>query len=137
MLRLVASGCLSFNFVNNPEWNHFTHKWIPGAPIVDRQTLSGPVLTAEVERITAATREVIGGQFAVYQADGWKNIAKTSVITSMLIVNHKPYLLQTHDMTGWPKTGDTLWAIVREDWEYAQTTFDVEIIEYCSDDGAR
>lgn len=58
-----------------------------------------------------------------------------SVITSMLVVNHKPYLLQMHDMTGRPKTGDTLWALVLEDREYARMTFDVEIIEYCSDDG--
>ncbi|KAE9405053.1 hypothetical protein BT96DRAFT_988883 [Gymnopus androsaceus JB14] len=111
ILCLIALGCLSFKFVNNPKWNHFTHKWIPGAPIVDQRILSGPILTAEVKHITAATREVIGGQFTMYQADNWKNIAKTSVITSMLIVNHKPYLLQTHDMNGRPKKGDTLWAI--------------------------
>lgn len=71
----------------------------------------------------------------MYEADGWKNIAKTLVITSMLVVNHRPYLLHTHNMTGRPKTGDTLWAIVLEDREYAQTMFDVEIIEYCSDNG--
>ena len=52
---LVASGCLSFNFVNNPEWNHFTHKWIPGTPIVSQQALSGTILTAEVEHITSPT----------------------------------------------------------------------------------
>ncbi|KAJ6600708.1 hypothetical protein B0H10DRAFT_1958733 [Mycena sp. CBHHK59/15] len=38
-------------------------------------------------------------------------------------------------MTGRPKTGDELFAIMKSDFEYAWNTYTVEIIAVCADDG--
>ncbi|KAJ7066040.1 hypothetical protein C8F01DRAFT_940816, partial [Mycena amicta] len=66
--------------------------------------------------------------------DGWKNIAKTHVHSSVLTVELKSYLLRTHNMTGRPKTGDELLQIVLDDLDYASQTYGVNIIAIVTDD---
>jgi hypothetical protein len=66
----------------------FVEKWIPGAELPDRRALSGRILDREVARVEARTRERIKGKIATGQCDGWKNVAKTSVVTSMITVEH-------------------------------------------------
>ena len=66
----------------------FVEKWIPGANLPDRRALSGRILEREVAKVEARMREQIKGNIATGQCDGWKNVAKTSVITSMITVEH-------------------------------------------------
>jgi hypothetical protein len=153
LLKLFVSCGFSWNSASDPQMGLFVEKWIPGAKLPDRRALSGRILDREVERVEARTRERIKGKVATGQCDGWKNVAKTSVVTSMITVEHmvsfmantrpfqilttilQAYLVRTHDMSGLPKTGDQLLAIVESDIQFIIDKFDVIVIAWCTDDG--
>ncbi|KAJ7746992.1 ribonuclease H-like domain-containing protein [Mycena metata] len=125
----------SWNTVSNPEFKGFFQKYLPQASLPDRRVLSGEILDAEAAKVIASARRQTNGKLATYSEDGWTNISKTHVDTSIISVEGTPHLLKTHDMTGRPKTGDELYGLVQEDIKYAQETYDVEVIAVCTDDG--
>ncbi|RXW12099.1 hypothetical protein EST38_g13755, partial [Candolleomyces aberdarensis] len=125
----------AFNFVSNPQTRIFLQKWIPGSPSLDRHVLSGPILDTLANNSIQATRRAIEGRLATGQCDGWKNMAKQSVIASMLTVGAEPHIIRTHNVSARPKTGEELLKIVLEDIDYAEVTFLVKIVGWCSDDG--
>ncbi|KAF8960686.1 ribonuclease H-like domain-containing protein, partial [Flammula alnicola] len=131
---LVSTG-VAFNVLSNPEVELFVQKWIPGAVVPDRREISGPILRKEAEKVIVKTQKATNGKLATYQCDGWKNIAKTALITSMMQVNYVPYLLRTHDMTGRPKTGDELFELIKDDIIHTKNTYGVDIICVTTDDG--
>ena len=88
LLKIFVSCRFSWNSASDPQMGLFVEKWIPGAKLPDRRALSGRILDREVERVEARTREQIKGKVAMGQCDGWKNVAKTSVVTSMITVEH-------------------------------------------------
>ncbi|KAJ7167705.1 hypothetical protein C8R46DRAFT_812141, partial [Mycena filopes] len=135
LCKLFVTCNFAWNIAQNPEFQLFISKYIPGAVIPDRRILSGSILTAESNKVIARTKQRIQGKLATYAEDGWKNVAHTHVDTSVLSVEGEPYLLRTHDMTGRPKTGDELFAIMKSDFEYAWNTYKVDVIAVCTDDG--
>ena len=60
-------------------------KWV-GADVTDCKALKGQILDSEVQRVEAQTRQRMEGKVGTGQCDGWKNVAKTSVCTSMITV---------------------------------------------------
>lgn len=99
-LAFISSG-IAWNAISDVQLRHFLAKWIPGAEIPDRRKLAGPILDKEVTRVVSKTRLQIGGQYATGQCDGWKNIAKASVVTSMIVVDFEVsapinYLMRSH-----------------------------------------
>jgi hypothetical protein len=87
--KLFVSCGFAWNAASNPEMGLFFRKWIPGAMVPDRRSLSGRVLDGEVAKVEARTKERIAGKMATGQCDGWKNVAKTSIVTSMITVEHE------------------------------------------------
>lgn len=85
-LAIISSG-ISWNAMSDVQLRQFFAEWIPGAEIPDRRKLSGLILDKEVARVISKTRLLTDGRFATGQCDGWKNIAKASVVTSMIIVD--------------------------------------------------
>ncbi|KII89273.1 hypothetical protein PLICRDRAFT_175485 [Plicaturopsis crispa FD-325 SS-3] len=130
----VACG-IPWNAAANPQLKLFTQKWIPGAKVPDRRALSGKVLDGEVAKVEEKTRVKIQGKLATGQCDGWKNIAKTSVVTSMVTVKHEAYLVRTHDVSNAPKTGDHLLELTVADIQYVRDKFGLTVIGWCTDDG--
>jgi hypothetical protein len=151
---LVASN-VSWNMANNPETYLFFDKYLPQARIPDRRALGGQILDGVVRKVDEETKERIGGKIGTGQCDGWKNIAKTPVITSMMTIENEvsliscsvslkikhgtddtqAYLIQSHDMTGEPKTGDRLLEVVKDDINTMKEKYDIEPIAWCTDDG--
>ncbi|CDO78287.1 hypothetical protein BN946_scf184674.g9 [Trametes cinnabarina] len=113
----------------------FFEKWIPGAKIPDRRQLSGKHLQNAVKMVKLSTHSAVQGKYAIGQSDGWKNIAKTSVITSMMSVNREVHLVQTHDMTGLPKTGQQHVEIIKKDMARMRDVYSVHPIAWVTDDG--
>ncbi|KAF8960763.1 ribonuclease H-like domain-containing protein, partial [Flammula alnicola] len=95
----------------------------------------GRVLDREVQKVEDAVKTKVKGQLATGVCDGWKNIAKSSLVSSLMSVENEPYLIQTHDVTGDPKTGDHLLKLVLEDIHLIETKYDMKIIAWCTDDG--
>ncbi|KAJ7231957.1 ribonuclease H-like domain-containing protein [Mycena rebaudengoi] len=135
LCKLFVTCRWSWNTIENPEFKMFFDKYVPDAKLPDRRVLSGRILTGEAEKVVQRTRQLTDGKLATYSEDGWTNIAKTHVDTSLISVEAQPFLLRTHDMTGRPKTGDELFSIMKSDFQYAQDTYGVEIICACTDDG--
>ncbi|EIW55395.1 uncharacterized protein TRAVEDRAFT_131744, partial [Trametes versicolor FP-101664 SS1] len=113
----------------------FFEKWLPGAELPERRKLSGKYLNDAVVSARAKTRSIVHGQLATGVSDGWKNIAKVNVVTSMMSVKREPHLVQTHDMTGLPKTGEQHAEIIEEDIILMRREFDVHPIGWVTDDG--
>ncbi|RXW18608.1 hypothetical protein EST38_g7244 [Candolleomyces aberdarensis] len=135
IIRLLCSCELLFYLLERPQFRHFIMKWIPNVQLPDRCTASESLLNKECERIISQTKDRIGGKFASYQCDGWKNVAKTAVVSSMILVENEPIPIRTHDMTGRPKTGDELFSLVKDDFIHIRNTYGVEIISAVTDDG--
>lgn len=89
LCKLFVSCGFAWNAASNPEMHLFCEKWIPGSEVPDRRVLSGRVLDEEVERVEAKTKGRVEGKIATGISDGWKNIAKTPVNTTMIAVEHE------------------------------------------------
>ena len=93
MCKLLISCGIPWNAVSNPEMQLFMGKWIPGVTIQDQRILSGQILDGEVKKVEARLVEKVKGKLATGQCDGWENIAKTHIITSMITVEHEVSLI--------------------------------------------
>lgn len=89
LCKLFVSCGFAWNGASNPEMHLFCEKWIPGSEVPDRRLLSGRVLNQEVERVEAKTKDRAEGKIATGMSDGWKNISKTPVNTTLMVVEHK------------------------------------------------
>lgn len=79
----------SWNSANNPEFIKFKTKWIPGAVVPNRCTLSGSILDCQSQRVETQMRDKLNGKLAMGQCDGWKNNAKASVVAMMVTVDNE------------------------------------------------
>lgn len=91
IVRLLCSCELSFYLLERPQFRHFVTKWIPNVQLPDRRTASESLLDKECDRIVSRTKERVEGKLASYQCDGWKNVAKTSVVSSMILVDNEVF----------------------------------------------
>jgi hypothetical protein len=65
----------------------FVEKWIPGAIVPDRRTLSGPILDREAGKVEERLKLKLTGRKATFQTDGWKNKAKQAIVATMVSVD--------------------------------------------------
>jgi hypothetical protein len=132
----------------------FVQKWIPGAIVPDRRTLSGPILDREAAKVEDRLKQKLQGRLATFTTDGWKNKAKQSIVASMVSVasevrqqvfscrlkythwdQSQPYLMRTHDVSADAKSGEALLKLVVEDMQWSCKMFCFIIIAVCTDDG--
>ncbi len=74
----------------NPSFHRFIHKWVGSNIVVqDRRILSGRVLDKEVERVEVEVKAKVQGKMATGQCDGWKNVAKSSVVSTLMSVENE------------------------------------------------
>ncbi|KAH9916504.1 hypothetical protein B0H21DRAFT_827975 [Amylocystis lapponica] len=135
LCRMFTACGMSWNMADNPEMHLFMERWIPGSTVPDRRALSGIYLDHAVEDVQLKTKVRVQGKMATGQCDGWKNVAKTSIIMSVMTVQNETHLVRTHNMTGEPKTGDRLHELVVSDISYMSETYGVKTIGWCTDDG--
>ncbi|GJE84312.1 hypothetical protein PsYK624_003880 [Phanerochaete sordida] len=135
LCKVFVALNIPWHGVGNPEFWRFCRTWIPEARVPDRRALSGRFLDENVAEAESRVLEQVRGRLAMGQSDGWKNIAKTNVTTSVITVNHKTHILRTHNMTGRPKTGDEMLSLIRSDIQDAQKRLKVVIIGWTTDDG--
>jgi hypothetical protein len=94
LCKLFVRINTAWRSAQNPQFELFVNKWIPGAVIPDCHMLSGPILKAEVDKIESALGIEVKGRYGTGQCDGWKNISKTSLVGSMVTVNYTVCLFQ-------------------------------------------
>ncbi|KAM6491660.1 hypothetical protein JOM56_012904, partial [Amanita muscaria] len=133
--KLLIATRSSWNTAHNPQVQLFVEKWIPGAIIPDRRTLSGPILDREAGKVEDKLKLKLRGRKATFQTDGWKNKVKQAIVATMVSVDFEPYLMRTHDVSTQPKTGEALLQLVVEDIKWSEETYGLTVIAACSDDG--
>lgn len=88
LCKLLISLNTAWAAADNPTLHTFVHKWIgPEVVVQDRRIVSGRVLDNEVRKVENKVRQKVRGKLATGSCDGWKNIAKTSVVTSLMTVD--------------------------------------------------
>ncbi|KAF9038183.1 hypothetical protein BJ165DRAFT_1331756, partial [Panaeolus papilionaceus] len=72
---------------------------------------------------------------AMEQCNRWKNVAKSSVVSTMMTVENESYLIETHNVTKEPKTSDQLLKHVLSNIKMMEEKYGVRVIAWCTDDG--
>jgi len=85
--KLLVATRSSWNTAQNPQMRLFVNKWIPGAIVPDRRTLSGPILDREAGKVEERLKLKLRERKATFQTDGWKNKAKQAIIATMVSVD--------------------------------------------------
>jgi hypothetical protein len=85
--RLLIATRSSWNTANNLQMRLFVDKWIPGAIVPDRRTLSGPILDREAGKVEEKLKLKLKDRKATFQTDGWKNKAKQAIVATMVSVD--------------------------------------------------
>lgn len=85
--KMLIATRSSWNTAHNVEMRLFVQKWIPGAIIPDRRTLSGPILDREAAKVEDGLKLKLQGKMATFQTDGWKNTAKQAIVATMVSVD--------------------------------------------------
>jgi hypothetical protein len=93
LLKLFVSCGFAWNAASHPQLGLFIEKYIPGARVPDCRALAGQILDGEVAKVEERMKERIKGKVATGQCDGWKNVAKTSVVMLMITVKHEVKLM--------------------------------------------
>jgi hypothetical protein len=87
LCKLFIATRSSWNMAHNPQMRLFVEKWIPGAIVPDRRTLSGPILDREAGKVEEKLKLKLKGWKATFQTDGWKNKAKQAIVATMVSVD--------------------------------------------------
>ncbi|KAE9396173.1 hypothetical protein BT96DRAFT_996988 [Gymnopus androsaceus JB14] len=111
----------------------FFAKCVPGSVLPGHDVLSGWILDEEVAKADARTKDEVQNCYATGQADGWKNIAKKSLIAGMMNVEYQPYILNITDISSKPKTAETLLDIILREIEYVTKVLLVLLVAWCTD----
>jgi hypothetical protein len=87
-LRLLIAISAPFAAANNPYTRYFVEKWCarPEIHVPSADVLSGRVLNEESEKVVDGWRSTTRGQYGSGSSDGWKNIARHHLVTSVLNV---------------------------------------------------
>jgi hypothetical protein len=85
--KLLIATRSAWNIAHNPQVRLFFEKWIPGAIVPDRRTLSGPILDREAGKVEEKLKLKLKGRKATFQTDGWKNKAKQAIVATMVSVD--------------------------------------------------
>ncbi|KIK79699.1 hypothetical protein PAXRUDRAFT_160608 [Paxillus rubicundulus Ve08.2h10] len=101
--------------------------------VAGRKQLSGCILDEEAGKVVEEMKQVLKENFVMGQSDGWKNITKTSLVASLINVEYMPYPLNTHDMSGLPKTAEQQLEFVVSKITYAVDILKVQVVVWCTD----
>jgi hypothetical protein len=89
LCKLMVANGWAWRSANNPETRIFMNKWTGGGLVPDRRVLSGSILNSQVAEVEERVKEKIKGKVGIAQCDGWKNNAKKSVVSTMIMVENE------------------------------------------------
>ena len=84
---MLISGGVSWNFVQNPEFVHWSHSMNPGYTLLTPQKLSGEILNCVYEKAQKWNTDVQQGGLGTGTCDGWEDPKKHHLQGSMVHAN--------------------------------------------------
>ncbi|KAF5368688.1 hypothetical protein D9615_010307 [Tricholomella constricta] len=136
LCRLLVVCNIAWWAVENPYWRGFFNKWLPNALLPGRKELSDRVLNEEADKVIREMLPQVKNGYGTGQCDGWKNIAKTSLIASTMNVEYKPYLLNVADISALHKTAENLLENILQEIKYATEILKIIVVAWCTDASA-
>lgn len=89
LCRLLIELNTGWVAADRPGLHRFIQKWVgPEVVVQDRRILSGKVLDQEVQKVEDAIHRKVQGKLATGQCDGWENVAKSSIVSSVMSVEN-------------------------------------------------
>ena len=90
LCKLLIALNTAWVAAKNPLLHRSIHKWVgPEVIMEDRQILSGWVLDWEVEWVEKGVISKVSWKLVTGQCDGFKNVAKSSVVSTMMSVEYE------------------------------------------------
>ena len=89
LCKLFVACDIPWNIADHPQFHLFFEKWLPDAQLPERRSLSGVCLREVSNNAIAAEKTRVANKLAMGQSDGWKNIAKTNVTSSLMSVQRQ------------------------------------------------
>lgn len=90
LCKLIVASNASWRIADVPTLHRFIHKWVgPEVLVQNRRVLSGRVLVKEVAKVKGDIVAKVKGKMATGQCDGWKNVAKSSVVSTLMTVENE------------------------------------------------
>lgn len=86
LCKLFTANDWSWTGADNIWFNWFREKWIPGSRKVSAKSLSGPILDRQIVEVENRLG-LLAGRLGTGQSDGWKNIARTNIVGTLVSVN--------------------------------------------------
>jgi hypothetical protein len=86
LLKVFVSAGIPWNAASDPQMHLFFNKWVPGSKVPDRRVLAGRLLDTKVMEAESQMQKRMAGKLATGQCDGWKNVARASVVASMVTI---------------------------------------------------
>ncbi|KAM5535809.1 hypothetical protein V8D89_010532 [Ganoderma adspersum] len=133
--RLLYTAGAAFRCSDIPYWRAFFQKWVPGSQLPSRQAIGGRILDRLAKDVVDAMQAHLRGRCGTGQSDGWKNIAKVSIIGSMINAEYEPHILHTYDVTLKAKTADNLLVIVEAEIKFCEDQLSITVVAWCTDGG--
>lgn len=87
MCDLFISNNWAWNAANSTRWRRFLQRWIPGSQPVTAERLSGSILDQRYAAVKERIKPRVEGKLATGSCDGWKDIAKTNLVSSLATVD--------------------------------------------------
>ena len=86
---MISVG-LSWQSVNDQVFRAWVLKYIGGdVNIPDRRALSGTILDELYQEVVNEMDRSVENRLAMGQSDGWKNVAKTNITSTLMSVDHE------------------------------------------------
>ncbi|KAF8147382.1 hypothetical protein B0H34DRAFT_850816 [Crassisporium funariophilum] len=118
MCQLMVVCNIAWWACKNPYWLYFFNKWVPGGIMAGQKQMSGCILDEQASIVEDVMKSCVKGKYGTGQCNGWKNIAKTSLIALMVNIEYTLHLLRVANISSKPKTAQILLDIVSEEVKY-------------------
>jgi hypothetical protein len=140
---------LAWNAADNPVFRNFFEKWLGHLRLPSRRALSSSLVDRLAKKTEENKKVSLKGKMGMGQCDGWKNVARSSIVASLVIVENqvcpsliallvliciKSYPLPVHEVTAELKTANNLLNIVLSDMKKFRE-LGVDVIGWVSDAG--
>lgn len=86
LCKVFAANGWAWAGADNPWFQWFYRKWIPGSRDISAWSLSGPILERQMGEMRGQL-ESLQGKLRTGQCDEWRDIAKTNVVGSLISVD--------------------------------------------------
>ena len=105
--------------------------------VLTRKKLAGPLLDRADQECHSETKDKLKGRLATTSQDGWSNVHMEPIIASTVQCEGKSYPLDSVEPGAERKTAAYCFDLAKKSIEYAESSFEVRIVGFVSDNESK